>query len=276
MDARALSTRNQPARRPRKTIGRGVSVGLRPGGAGSMAGGAPRPGAGQRRAYPQRLLRLGGSPRAAGRARRGGTAARRRRGGADRGRPSRQGRGPPRDRRRADGLRRVAHRGYRLSRRRQFPDAQPQMRERAAAEAKRRTQRGRGGSARDVQSAKYFVASRRATAISGAPCSSRKRRTRSRIALGEFAQPPADRLLDEPLAVGGEARRPAEHALGVAPVLGPRQGEDQRRAARPQMRALDPGFDDVEPRRIGDEAARRRRWRDCRRPPSRRDRPCAA
>jgi hypothetical protein len=76
------------------------------------------------------------------------------------------------------------------------------------------------------------------------------------VALRQFAQPPADRLLDEPLAILGETRGPPKHPLGVALLLGPRQGEDQRRPPRPQMRVFDPGFDPVEPARVGDEAAR--------------------
>ena len=57
----------------------------------------------------------------------------------------------------------------------------------------------------------------------------------------------------------GKPRRPAEHALGIAPRLRPRQGEDQRGAARPQMRARDPGLDDVEPRRVGERGSATRR-----------------
>ena len=67
------------------------------------------------------------------------------------------------------------------------------------------------------------------------------------VALRQFAQPPADRLLDEPLAILGQKHGPAEHPLGVAFFLRPRQGEDQRRAPRPQMRVFDPGLDRIEP-----------------------------
>src|SRR5512139_1923266 len=47
------------------------------------------------------------------------------------------------------------------------------------------------------------------------------------IAPGEFAQPPADRLLDEPLAIVREPRRPAQHPLRVAAVACPGKGEDK-------------------------------------------------
>src|SRR5579883_783555 len=76
------------------------------------------------------------------------------------------------------------------------------------------------------------------------------------VALREFAQPPADRLLDEPFGIGRERRRPAEHPFRIAALLRPGQGEDQSRPARPKMTAPDPSFDSVEPARIGQEAAR--------------------
>ena len=50
------------------------------------------------------------------------------------------------------------------------------------------------------------------------------------VALREFAQPPADRLLDEPFAILGQSSGPAEHPLGIAPALGP--GRVKTSAAR--------------------------------------------
>src|SRR5256885_17161255 len=76
-----------------------------------------------------------------------------------------------------------------------------------------------------------------------------------RIALGELAQPPADRLLDEPFAIAGKACGPTQHPLRIA-VARPRQGEDEGGPPRPQVRAWYPPFGDVEPARIVQQAAR--------------------
>src|SRR5215216_6490329 len=76
-----------------------------------------------------------------------------------------------------------------------------------------------------------------------------------RIALGELAQPPADRLLDEPFAIAGKACGPTQHPLRIA-VARPGEGEDEGGPPRPQVRALHPAFGDVEAARIVQQAAR--------------------
>jgi len=66
-----------------------------------------------------------------------------------------------------------------------------------------------------------------------------------RLSLGDACQLPA------------MFRQKPAHAFGIAFPLRPGQGEDQRRAPRPQMRVFDPGFDGVEPAGVGQQAARR-------------------
>ena len=78
----------------------------------------------------------------------------------------------------------------------------------------------------------------------------------------QAAQPPADGLLDEPVAVGGVAGGPAEDALagrrlggvGMA-LLRPRQGGDEGGAPDPGVRVGGPALDDVEA--LGSAASRR-------------------
>ena len=104
---------------------------------------------------------------------------------------------------------------------------------------------------------KYLVASRLATPVSFPPRSVRNRRTRlgSRFDNSRSHQPIAFWM--NHCAIVRQPRSPAEHPFGVAFLLRPGQGENQRRAPCPQMRAFDPGLDGVEPAGLLDEAARR-------------------